>query len=224
MNYTKNEIDKLINSEKNKTITITKIINREKLFNYITNNNKIDKYNISFYQENIQTEKGTYNLSDYFDEKRYDEYIIYSSNNNNFNQIIINNFVIHNIKYVNNIDSNTLYCSQKLSEYLFINNIIDGTITLTIKNYKDVDDIINYLQTNNYRVFHNENQSITIDTYKKLNKNFNLFFHIEIFLIIIITTYIYTNILLEEKRNIKILNIIGYNNNQISYIYHFIYI
>ena len=141
MNYTKNEIDKLINSEKNKTITITKIINREKLFNYITNNNKIDKYNISFYQENIQTEKGTYNLSDYFDEKRYDEYIIYSSNNNNFNQIIINNFVIHNIKYVNNIDSNTLYCSQKLSEYLFINNIIDGTITLTIKNYNVVDDI-----------------------------------------------------------------------------------
>ena len=216
MNYTKNEINKLINEEKNKIITITKVADREKLFNYIINSNKIDEYNISFYQENVGTKNGIYILNDYFNDTKYDDYVIYTSVNNNFNQVIIDNFVINNIKYIDNVDNNVLYCNKALSKDLFINNIVDGIITLTIKNYKDVDDIINYLQINNNQVFHNESKSANIDAYEKLNKNFNIFFYIEVFLTLIISIYIYINILFEEKRNIKIFSIIGYNTNQIS--------
>ena len=224
MNYTKNEINKLINEEKNKIITITKVADREKLFNYIINSNKIDEYNISFYQENVGTKNGIYILNDYFNDTKYDDYVIYTSVNNNFNQVIIDNFVINNIKYIDNVDNNVLYCNKALSKDLFINNIVDGIITLTIKNYKDVDDIINYLQINNNQVFHNESKSANIDAYEKLNKNFNIFFYIEVFLTLIISIYIYINILFEEKRNIKIFSIIGYNTNQISNIYYFLFI
>lgn len=224
--YTNNEIEALINSEKNRIINITKTKNKSKFIDYIISNNKIEEYNINLFEENYKTDKGNFNLrtiNENIDIEEKQEFIIFISKDHNFNSVTINNIEIYKVKYLDNIDDDTIYCNKSLATELYKENI-SATVLIKAKNYKDIDIIIKELNNIGTEASHNEGETTSIDYYSKLNKNLTIFFYIEIALIILITIYLYINVLIEEEKSIRIFDTLGYNFKQIILIFEPIFI
>lgn len=141
-------------------------------------------------------------INDYCDKK------IYELINEESNKVIY----IYNYNDLDQI-SNILKNYQK--EIVKIEQVDKHNISIKINDYLKLDEMINLLNKEKIDAGKNNAVSDNIETYNKVNKLIKILFFIIIGIILFISLFFTYSILSEERKNIKIYDILGFSYKDI---------
>lgn len=131
---------------------------------------------------------------------------------------ILNNSIT-NIHYNEEVSENSIVINQYLAKNICEKSPSDCSIYLTIKDYLKIDSMVEKLNDLGLDANANLNEDTNITIYKSLYEALNIFFILYICSVLLITIFISSGILQEQKKNIKIYHFIGYDLKKITWIY-----
>ncbi len=219
--YSQNQIKKIINDESNKNINISKYNNFNDVKKFFElNNANIESIYFDARLLDFKIDNSNYDLLSKSEDFDYEHFSIIINSKHYFESFKINNISVENIIYDDSISVNNIYINQKISKKLCEENVANVCyISFNIKDYFTIDKILNSLKDNNIDANLNNNASYTLSSYINIFKIVNIFFIFFIIAFIIITFFTIITFLSEQKDNIKIYVIVGYNFFNIFTIY-----
>lgn len=210
-------INSIINDESNREFFIYDYIDIRDIDKDIIDN---IYYDVLILDENINKHNYTVESNSEIDEK----YTIY------INQSNLKDFEIYeeylDIKFNEDLDKNTFVVNQTIAKYLYENHFDnENTFTLVVKlkYYQDIEKFCQYLDKDeiNYNINSENNSDISVFEDAKFIIKI-LIFIISI-LCIIILIVLYSSILVENKKNIKIFSISGLSSKKVALVYYLSY-
>lgn len=212
-------IDNAINDEYNKIINISVNNNYDEFEKFYNDN--YDKFNdkvIDVYVDDIIL------LGEHFDIVNSDEdFDIY-----NLGIRISNKYINNDLKDILGIkdfsveylldDDNVIYCNQLFSKEL-LKNGYSGMISLSVKNYKDLDNILTELDDRDFDANLNKGINDNIVIYSKAQDILFIIIILVILLTIFVTIFQLIQLFYEQRKNLFIYNVVGVNKHSIFLIY-----
>lgn len=122
-----------------------------------------------------------------------------------------------NVEYLFD-DDNVIYCNQLFSEEL-LKKGYSGRISLLVKNYKDLDNILMELDDRNFDANLNKNINDNITMYNKVQDILFIIIILVFLLTILVTIFQLIQLFYEQRKNLFIYNVVGVNKYKIFLIY-----
>lgn len=219
--FNNNSINKIVNDQNNRNFIIDSFKDKNDLNEFLDNN----KYLFESVSYDVYASLDGYYISSngLFSENLLA--VILNSKNKN---IKFKDFRVDKIITNDEVRDNIICINQKLSKYIFDNNLYDSfLISFIIKDYSMINEI--YYQLDKYNIAANLNSDSisTYNMYVNINSILNILFIVLLFFITILLFILNFLFLKEEEKNIYLYNVLGVFKNKIIYIYtisYFMYI
>ena len=211
--FNSNLIDKIINDQNNRNFIIDSFKDKNDLDEFLDNN----KYLFETVSYDVYTSLDGYYISSngLFNENSFS--IILNSKNKN---IKFKDFRVDKIITNDEVRDNMIFINQKLSKYIFDNNLYDSfLISFTVKDYFKINEMYNQLDKYNITANLNSDSISTYNMYVNINNILNILFIVLLFFIILLLFILNFLFLKEEEKNIYLYNVLGMFKNKIIYIY-----
>lgn len=215
------QIDEIINDEYNKNLILE--INKnydkfEEIYKKIQNKVSSISFNISI--QNQQIGDNYFNIITDYEDFCINKLAIKVPKNNIVNENEFLDIADVNV-IITDYDDNIIYCNQLLSKTLLEKGYY-GTISLYIKDYKDINDIISQFKESNIAINSNNTSNNDLNIYSKVQNNLSGIFAILFILTIAILIFQLVQLFYEQKKAITIYRVIGINLSKIYFLYIYI--
>ena len=214
-------IDEIINDEYNKNLILEINKNYDKFEEiYKKIQNKVSSMSFDISIQNQQIGDNYFNIITDYEDFCINKLAIKVPKNN-----IVNENEFLDISDVNVIitdyEDNIIYCNQLLSKTLLEKGYY-GTISLYIKDYKDINNIISQFKESNIAINSNNTSNNDLNIYSKVQNNLLGIFGILFILTIAILIFQLIQLFYEQKKAITIYRVVGINLSKIYFIYIYI--
>lgn len=207
----KYEIDNILDDKGNRNFIVSSYENKKDLLNFFGDYGEYIRdinYNIKVNSININDKK--FIIKSYSNDFNENEYSILINAIYNGIKIALFKLNIKKIMYETNINERTIFVNQKLSKYIFENDLEDSSIiNFTVKSFSLIDDINDLLKKYGIEANTNVDSYDTLNLYNNINNILNLFFIFFFITIIIIIFLLNYNFLKEDMKNIFIYKVLG---------------
>ncbi|MCX4364481.1 MAG: hypothetical protein OSJ70_01720 [Bacilli bacterium] len=214
--YSKNQINLIVNSNDNKTIFINNMDKKEDINSFISNfSSSIEKIEYSVLIDKYQIDENMYQISTDEIDFANDTYGIIINADYKEKSIIIDDLVIENIVYDNNIGNNVIFINQRLAKYFFEKGIGNNSILIVLKDYYDIDKTLNYLKEREIDANSNNTGSSDLMVYSRLYLIIKIILLFLIIVTVITTSFLSYNFLYEQRKDVIIFANLGYTKTNI---------